>query len=150
MPSYTGWHDGRMALPVRPPVAPMLSKAQDDIPAGGGWRYEPKWDGFRAIVFKDGDDVRIASRDHRPLNRYFPEVEEALRAMQPRCAVAMVPRPVRQSRVHHRLSVPAAASARIARLRPVAHRAIAGSPVELDAHTEQPHGARSLEPVEHG
>jgi ATP-dependent DNA ligase len=72
MPSYPGWHDERMALPVHPPVEPMLSKARDDIPTDDGWRYEPKWDGFRAIVFKDGDDVRIASRDHRPLNRYFP------------------------------------------------------------------------------
>ena len=88
MPSYPGWHDERMALPVRPPIEPMLSKARDDIPTDDGWRYEPKWDGFRAIVFKDGDDVRIASRDHRPLNRYFPEVEEALRASLPeRCVV---------------------------------------------------------------
>jgi ATP-dependent DNA ligase len=77
-----------MALPVRPPVEPMLSKAREDIPTDDGWRYEPKWDGFRAIVFKDGDDVRIASRDHRPLNRYFPEVEEALRESLPeRCVV---------------------------------------------------------------
>ncbi len=54
--------------------APMLAKIQDDIPRGEGWTYEPKWDGFRTIVALDGDDVRLVSRDGRPLGRYFPEV----------------------------------------------------------------------------
>jgi ATP-dependent DNA ligase len=77
-----------MTLPVTPPITPMLARVQPDIPRGEGWRYEPKWDGFRAIVFRDGDQIRIDSRDHRPLNRYFPEVEAALRERLPtRCVV---------------------------------------------------------------
>ena len=63
-----------MALPIGPPIEPMLSKLKTEIPRGEGWLYEPKWDGFRAIVFVDGDDVHIASRDKRPLARYFPEL----------------------------------------------------------------------------
>src|SRR5438093_5454236 len=72
-PSYPG-HDEPMALPVRPPVPPMLAKLQPELPRGDGWLYEPKWDGFRAIVFRDGADVYIQSRDSRPFNRYFPEL----------------------------------------------------------------------------
>jgi ATP-dependent DNA ligase len=67
-----------MALPVKPPIAPMLAKLQPEIPREEGWRYEPKWDGFRTIVFRDGQDIRLASRDHKPMNRYFPELEAAL------------------------------------------------------------------------
>ncbi len=77
-----------MALPLAPPLDPMLSKSQPEIPKGDGWIYEPKWDGFRAIVFKDGKDVHIASRDHKPLERYFPELPDALRETLPaRCIV---------------------------------------------------------------
>lgn len=65
----------------------MLAKLQPELPRGEGWRYEPKWDGFRAIVFRDGDEIRIESRDHRPLNRYFPEVEAALRRALPERSV---------------------------------------------------------------
>ncbi len=72
-----------MDLPVMPPVAPMLAKAADRLPDGEGWRYEPKWDGFRCIVFRDGDDVELGSRNERPLTRYFPELVEALRANLP-------------------------------------------------------------------
>ena len=61
-------------LPVMPPVAPMLAKAADELPEGDGWLYEPKWDGFRCIVFRDGDEVELGSRNERPLTRYFPEV----------------------------------------------------------------------------
>jgi ATP-dependent DNA ligase len=61
----------------------MLSKRVDDIPEGEGWIFEPKWDGFRALVFRDGDEIFIQSRDAKPLNRYFPEVEEALRKQLP-------------------------------------------------------------------
>jgi ATP-dependent DNA ligase len=72
-----------MPLPVEAPIEPMLSKAASAIPAGDGWMYEPKWDGFRALVFKDGDEVFIQSRDLKPLGRYFPELEVTLRANLP-------------------------------------------------------------------
>jgi ATP-dependent DNA ligase len=75
-------------LPFQPPLAPMLAKAQPDLPTGKGWLYEPKWDGFRAIVFRDGDDTYIQSRDLKRLDRYFPELPPALRASLPqRCVV---------------------------------------------------------------
>ena len=67
-----------MPLPVEPPVAPMLAKAAADLPPGDGWLYEPKWDGFRAIVFRDGDELLIQSRDQKPLGRYFPELTAPL------------------------------------------------------------------------
>jgi ATP-dependent DNA ligase len=77
-----------MALPITPPVAPMLAKLQPDIPRGEGWLYEPKWDGFRAIVMRDGDSLRIDSRNGQTLDRYFPEVVEQLRlALPERCVV---------------------------------------------------------------
>ena len=68
-----------VALPLEPPVKPQLAKSTKDLPEGEDWRYEPKWDGFRAIVFRDGDEVHVQSRNGRPMNRYFPEiVEQAL------------------------------------------------------------------------
>jgi ATP-dependent DNA ligase len=74
-------------LPVSPPLAPMLAKAVPQIPAPGsapgGFVYEPKWDGFRCIVFKDGDDVVLGSRNERPLTRYFPEVVAQVTAQLP-------------------------------------------------------------------
>src|SRR6185312_881816 len=70
---------GRM-IPVPPPVLPMLSKRIDALPEGQGWIFEPKWDGFRALVFRDGDDLTIQSRDEKPLNRYFPELVATLEA----------------------------------------------------------------------
>jgi ATP-dependent DNA ligase len=70
-------------LPVSPPVLPMLSKRISDLPDGDGWIFEPKWDGFRALIFRDGDDITIQSRDEKPLNRYFPELVEVLRAQLP-------------------------------------------------------------------
>ena len=71
-----------------PPVAPMLSKAASAIPSGDGWLYDPKWDGFRSIVFRDGDEVVLGSRNEKPLTRYFPEVVEALKqALPQRCVV---------------------------------------------------------------
>jgi ATP-dependent DNA ligase len=72
-------------LPVMPPVAPMLAKPVAAIPPGEF--YEPKWDGFRSIVFRDGDEVEIGSRKERPMTRYFPEVVEAVRRDFPRRAV---------------------------------------------------------------
>jgi ATP-dependent DNA ligase len=70
-----------VAFPIQPPIEPMLAKPQPAIPEGSGWHYEPKWDGFRALVFRDGPEVFIQSRDLKPLNRYFPELEEPLRAI---------------------------------------------------------------------
>ena len=76
---------GRVHLPVMPPVAPMLAKPIGDIPAGQ--LYEPKWDGFRSIIFRDGDEVEIGSRNERPMTRYFPEIVEAVLAEFPERAV---------------------------------------------------------------
>ena len=76
-----------MTLPVRPPVKPMLAKLTRDLPDAGGVLFEPKWDGFRAIVFRDGQDVEIGSRNERPLTRYFPEILDPLRAALPERAV---------------------------------------------------------------
>ena len=63
-----------MSLPIQPPLSPMLAKLATDIPTGDGWLYEPKWDGFRCIVFRDGDSIELASRNERPFTRYFPEL----------------------------------------------------------------------------
>jgi ATP-dependent DNA ligase len=63
-----------MPLPIEQPLKPQLAKTAKELPAGDGWRYEPKWDGFRTIVFRDGDDVQLQSRNGKPMNRYFPEV----------------------------------------------------------------------------
>ncbi len=70
-----------MAYPIAPPIEPMLAKPTPAIPTGDGWMYEPKWDGFRALVFRDGSDLFIQSRDLKPLNRYFPELEGPLLAL---------------------------------------------------------------------
>ena len=67
-----------MSLPFEPPVQPMLAKLQSDMPEGDEWLYEPKWDGFRAIVFRGNDGVSLVSRDKRPFERYFPELLPAL------------------------------------------------------------------------
>ena len=72
-PSAAGY-DEPVALPVVPPVAPMLAKLARELPEGDGLFYEPKWDGFRCIVFRDGDDVVLGSRNEKPLTRYFPEL----------------------------------------------------------------------------
>ena len=73
---------------LKPPIEPMLAKLAAELPEGDGWLFEPKWDGFRAIVFKDGDEVYIQSRDLKPLDRYFPEVSAMLRGNLPeRCVV---------------------------------------------------------------
>jgi ATP-dependent DNA ligase len=77
-----------MRLPFQPPLEPMLAKPLAAIPDGEDWLYEPKWDGFRAIVFRDGDELLIQSRDRKPLDRYFPELPPALLANLPdRCVV---------------------------------------------------------------
>ena len=77
-----------MTLPFQPPLAPMLSTAASELPAGDGWQFEPKWDGFRTVVFRDGDELVLQSRDEKPMNRYFPALIEPLKAGLPeRCVV---------------------------------------------------------------
>jgi ATP-dependent DNA ligase len=76
-----------MKLPVMPPIEPMLAKRVDEIPDGDDWVFEPKWDGFRAIMFRDGEEILIQSRDEKPLNRYFPDLEKPLLAALPRQCV---------------------------------------------------------------
>jgi ATP-dependent DNA ligase len=77
-----------MRLPFDPPLEPMLAKASAGLPEGEDWLFEPKWDGFRAIVFRDGDDVLIQSRDLKPHDRYFPELHEPIvRSVPQRCVV---------------------------------------------------------------
>lgn len=77
-----------MAFPLEPPIDPMLSASQDEIPSGEGWLYEPKWDGFRALIYRDRDRVHIGSRNSLPLERYFPDVVElALASLPDRCVV---------------------------------------------------------------
>src|SRR3954463_8754898 len=65
---------GAVPLPLKPPIQPQLARSAKDLPSGDGWRYEPKWDGFRTIIFRDGDEVYLQSRNGKPMNRYFPEV----------------------------------------------------------------------------
>ena len=77
-----------MRLVVPPPVLPMLAKRVGAVPDGPGWIFEPKWDGFRALVFRDGGELLIQSRDAKPLDRYFPELHDALLAqLPPRCVL---------------------------------------------------------------
>src|SRR5439155_771044 len=77
-----------VGFPIEPPIEPMLSKAAAELPEGDGWLFEPKWDGFRAIVFRDRDRVYLQSRDLKPLDRYFPELQPAFLASLPaRCVV---------------------------------------------------------------
>jgi ATP-dependent DNA ligase len=77
-----------MQLPVNPPLLPMLAKRVSELPTEGTWIFEPKWDGFRALVFRDGDEILIQSRDEKSLNRYFPELIEPLSSQLPaRCVL---------------------------------------------------------------
>ena len=73
---------------MNPPILPMLAKRVSELPDGKDWIFEPKWDGFRALVFRDGDEIFIQSRDEKPLNRYFPDLLEPLRSALPgRCVL---------------------------------------------------------------
>src|SRR5215831_3672295 len=78
--------DGGMHLPVKAPVSPMLAKAVNELPEGP-YSYEPKWDGFRSIVFADGGEVELGSRNERPMTRYFPELVAAVTEQFPRRCV---------------------------------------------------------------
>ncbi len=72
-----------MRLAVSTDISPMEARIQGQLPVGPGWQYEPKWDGFRAVAFRDGDEVVINSRNQRPLTRYFPELVPALKTIEP-------------------------------------------------------------------
>ena len=74
-------------LPFKPPLKPMLAMGREEIPRGAGWLYEPKWDGFRAIIFVEGDDTYICSRNGQPLQRYFPELLPVITRALPRPCV---------------------------------------------------------------
>jgi ATP-dependent DNA ligase len=77
-----------MNLLVNPPILPMLSKRVSTLPTGNEWIYEPKWDGFRTLIFRDGDEILIQSRDEKPLNRYFPELLHSLKTqLPPQCVL---------------------------------------------------------------
>src|SRR5687768_2059648 len=67
-----------MHLPILPPFPTMEARQVDELPSGAEWQFEPKWDGFRCLAFRDGDDVYLQSRNARPLARYFPDVAAAL------------------------------------------------------------------------
>ena len=73
-----------MSLPLREPYPPMEAETADALPKGRGWLYEPKWDGFRSLVFRDGDSVRIQSKAGKPLERYFPDLVESVRGVAAR------------------------------------------------------------------
>jgi ATP-dependent DNA ligase len=77
-----------MQLPINPPILPMLAKRVGELPPGSGWIFEPKWDGFRTLIFRDGDEIFIQSRDGKTLERYFPELIDPLKAQLPeRCVL---------------------------------------------------------------
>ena len=77
-----------MSFPIDPPIEPMLARLADELPAGDGFLFEPKWDGFRAIVFRGDGQVYIQSRDCKPLDRYFPELHERfLKSLPDGCVV---------------------------------------------------------------
>src|SRR5262249_5041097 len=76
------WASGSaMTLPLHPPFPPMEALSVDAIPAGPEWQYEPKWDGFRCLVFRDGAKIELQSKSGQPLTRYFPELVEAVRSV---------------------------------------------------------------------
>ena len=72
-----------MKLPLSPPYPPMEARAVDSIPSGPEWRYEPKWDGFRCLAFREGNAVELQSKSGQPLARYFPDIVAALQALRP-------------------------------------------------------------------
>src|SRR5215467_919497 len=79
---------GLVNLPVKPPILPMLAKRVGELPREGEWIFEPKWDGFRALVFRDAEDILIQSRDEKSLNRYFPELVDPMKTTLPlRCVL---------------------------------------------------------------
>src|SRR2546430_8161917 len=76
-----------MTLPIALPYSPMEALSVDEIPIGPDWRYEPKWDGFRCLAFRDGERIELRSKSGQPLGRYFPDVVAALAALPAACFV---------------------------------------------------------------
>ena len=72
-----------MTLPIERDYAPMEAKLVADLPSGANWQFEPKWDGFRTLVFRDGGEIMLQSRDEKPMNRYFPELIDVIVAITP-------------------------------------------------------------------
>jgi ATP-dependent DNA ligase len=72
-----------MALPLHLPLSPMEALSVDEIPTGTQWRYEPKWDGFRCLASRDGEEIQLQSKSGRPMTRYFPELVAVLAALKP-------------------------------------------------------------------
>ncbi len=70
------------SLLVKPGLPPMEAKPVDALPEDGGWQFEPKWDGFRCIIFRDEDDIELQSKSGKPLGRYFPEVVAAIKGLK--------------------------------------------------------------------
>ena len=70
-----------MTLELKPPLPPMDALAVDEVPTGDQWQYEPKWDGFRCLAFREGDEVHLQSKSGQPLARYFPDLVTSLRAI---------------------------------------------------------------------
>src|SRR5215216_2849094 len=70
-------------MPLQPPIAPMEAQSVDAIPAGPEWQYEPKWDGFRCLVFREGDKIELQSKSGQSLTRYFPELVQAAASLKP-------------------------------------------------------------------
>ncbi|MFN2509742.1 MAG: hypothetical protein ABR589_13365, partial [Chthoniobacterales bacterium] len=83
LPHPARWTVLRSAVHLKSPLPPMEARSVDEIPLGGEWQYEPKWDGFRCLAFRDGDEIYLQSKAGQPLARYFPDVVEALRALPP-------------------------------------------------------------------
>src|SRR3954447_22441964 len=79
---WTGERGSVMALPIKTSYEPMNAKLVGEIPKGDHWQYEPKWDGFRCVVFRDGKTIHLQSKSGQPLERYFPEVVEAVAALK--------------------------------------------------------------------
>src|SRR5690349_14930547 len=73
-----------MTLQLKPPVPPMEAETVDNVPTGPEWQYEPKWDGFRCLAFRDGDSVYLQSKAGQPLARYFPELVDLLKSLAPK------------------------------------------------------------------
>src|SRR2546423_15141119 len=71
-------------MQLKPPLPPMEARLVEQVPTGAEWQYEPKWDGFRCLAFRDGDSVYLQSKAEKPLGRYFPEIVEAVKALKPR------------------------------------------------------------------
>src|SRR5437588_8192579 len=76
-----------MSLELRPPLPPMEALSVDQIPIGEQWQYEPKWDGFRCLLFRDGDKIELQSKSGQPLTRYFPEIVEAAGSLKAKAFV---------------------------------------------------------------